>query len=590
LVGKPFYICYETETCQEMLETYRQRFANRSFKTFIERQLKFRSGKMADLEIACSFIAQDNDEPLLLSIFRDITERKRTEELLNQQAASMEASMDGMAILDERGLYIYVNESHAKIYGYDAKELRGKSWDMLYEQNELDRFQKEIMPMFWEKGRWQGEAIGRRRDGTSFPQEISLSRIANGGLVCVVRDITERKLEEERRLAIDRKLLDAQKLESLGVLAGGIAHDFNNLLTAIMGNAGLALMLEPEKPQVKTHLQNIEKTSTQAADLCKQMLAYSGRGKFVIQHLDLNALVTDMQSFLQVSVNKRTALKFELASTVPAIEADPSQMRQIIMNLVINASESIGEKNGVVIVRSGVTRADRAYLSEMYLAPDLPEGDYVFVEVVDNGCGMSPETRAKIFEPFFTTKFTGRGLGLAAVLGIVRGHRGAIKVYSEPGQGTTFKILFPAIAAPAQVLRRDLETSFLWRGNGKILVVDDESSVRAVAGEMLRSMGFDVLMAADGREGVEMFARDCGEIRAVILDMTMPHMNGEEAFREMRRLRGDVRVVLISGYNEQDATNRFVGKGLAGFLQKPFKLDELRRKLRVVLEEKKIEA
>lgn len=588
LHGRPFHMCYDTRISAEMLETYRQRFANRSFQTFIERQLKFRCGKVIDLEVACSFIAQDNDEPLLLSIFRDITERKRTEEILNQQSASMEASMDGMAIHDKNGNFVYLNESHARIYGYQAKELIGKGWHTLYDEKELRRFDDEVMPVFWKAGRWHGEAVGRRRDGTTFPQEISLSRIETGGLVCVVRDITERKLEEERRKAIDRKLLDAQKLESLGVLAGGIAHDFNNLLTAIMGNAGLALMLEPEEPLIRSYLQNIEKTSVQAADLCKQMLAYSGRGRFVIQHLDLNALIVDMQHLLQISVNKRVVLKYELADSVPAIEGDPSQMRQVVMNLVINASEAIGEKNGVVTVRTGVRPVDRTYLAETYLSPELPEGSYVFMEVSDTGCGMTPGTKAKIFEPFFTTKFTGRGLGLAAVLGIIRGHKGAIRVYSEVGQGTTFKFVIPAIEAPAEALQRELDAPLVWTGRGTILVVDDEETVRAVTSEMLNSIGFEVITACDGREGVEVFARNCERITAVVMDLTMPHMNGEEAFREMRRMRGDLKVILVSGYSEQDATARFAGKGLAGFVQKPFKLEEFRRKLRGVLSDTEI--
>jgi two-component system, cell cycle sensor histidine kinase and response regulator CckA len=403
-------------------------------------------------------------------------------------------------------------------------------------------------------------------------------------LVCVVRDITERKREEERRLAIDRKLLDAQKLESLGVLAGGIAHDFNNLLTAILGNASLALMQSTDESPLRPYLSNVEKTSLQAADLCKQMLAYSGRGKFIIQRLDLNALIVDMQHLLQISVNKRVVLNFNLAPALPAIEADPSQMRQVVMNLVINASEAIGDYNGVVAVTSGTIIVDRSYLSETYLAPDLAEGKYVFVEVSDTGCGMSVETKSKIFEPFFTTKFTGRGLGLAAVLGIIRGHKGAIKVYSEVGHGSTFKFLIPCVDVPADSLQPELSSTTKWRGSGTILIVDDEETVRAVTSQMLESFGFEIITANDGREGVEVFAENVDRITGVVLDMTMPHMNGEEAFREIQRIRPNTKVILVSGYNEQDATNRFAGKGLAGFLQKPFRVEELRNKIRSVFD------
>ncbi len=591
LEGKPFTVCYGTAaisgcaTTAEMLEKYQQRFANRHVDVIIDRSVTFKSGKTAGIEVTSSFIAQDNDELMLLCIFRDVTERKKTEELLQQQVASMKASMDGMAILDQNGIYIFLNEAHAKINGYNSSsELLGQSWEILYERDELCRFQEHIMPSMFKTGHWRGEAVGRKRDGTKFPQEVSISRIDNGGMVCVVRDITRRKAEEERRLAIDRKLLDAQKLESLGILAGGIAHDFNNLLTAILGNANLALMQCSDVAPQRPYLTNIEKTSMQAADLCKQMLAYSGRGKFVIQRLDLSAVVNDMMHLLQISVHKRVSLKFHLPENLSAIEADPSQVRQIVMNLVINASEAIGEKDGVVSISTGMMRADHSYLTETYLAPDLPEGDYIFLEVSDTGCGMTLETRGKIFEPFFTTKFTGRGLGLAAVLGIVRGHKGAIKVYSEVGRGTSFKVLIPCVDAPAEALNHQPAEISEWKGSGTILVVDDEETVRTVTARMLELFGFEVILAEDGRIGVEKFSQHAKELRAVILDMTMPHLNGDEAFREMRRIRSDIRVLLVSGYSEQEATNRFTGKGLAGFLQKPYKLEDLRKKIRDILE------
>ncbi|MBA4149261.1 MAG: PAS domain S-box protein [Verrucomicrobia bacterium] len=590
LEGKPFTNCYaDADRTAEMMQKYQDRFANRHISSILDREVTFHTGKNAALEVTSSFIAQDNQEPLLLSIFRNVTERKRAEELLNQQAASMEASIDGMAILNAEGNYIFVNDAHAKIYGYETpEELIGESWELLYEGDELCRFKEYIMPMTWKNGLWRGEAVGRRHDGGAFPQEISLSTIEGGGLVCVIRDMTERKTEEERRQAIDRKLQDAQKLESLGVLAGGIAHDFNNLLTAIIGNANLAMMKTPEDSPLRSYLFNVEKTSMQAADLCKQMLAYSGRGKFVIQAIQMCSLIKDMIPLLQISVHKRVTLNFNLADSLPPIEADPSQMRQVVMNLVINASEAVGENNGTVTVNTGVIEVDQAYLSEYYSAPELTAGNYISVEVSDTGCGMNAETRAKIFEPFFTTKFTGRGLGLAAVLGIIRGHKGAIKVYSEPGQGTAFKFLIPCEETAIQHLPAEFPNASTWRGSGTVLVVDDEELVRMVTAQLLENFGFDVLTAGDGREGVEQFRMHADKISAVVLDMTMPNMNGEEAFLEIRKLQPEARVLLISGYSEQEATTRFAGKGLAGFLQKPFTADDLRRKMRSVLEDSPI--
>jgi two-component system, cell cycle sensor histidine kinase and response regulator CckA len=518
------------------------------------------------------------------AIFWDVTERERAAELAQQQSASMRASIDGMAILDKEGRYIYVNDAHAKVYGFAAPEnLIGKTWEVLYEPAELARFHREIMPQFAEQGHWHGEATGRRTDGSTFPQEVSLSRIQGGGIVCVVRDTTDRKQAELDRLALERKLMETKKLESMGVLAGGIAHDFNNLLTAVIGNVSLARMGLPESSPLTGYLDNVEKTALQAADLCKQMLAYSGRGQLATQPVDMNALMRDMENLLRISINKRVVLKLDFADGLPAIEADPSQVRQVLLNLVINASEAIGDRSGVISIRTGIMRADRAYLTETYLAPDLAEGNYVFAEVADNGCGMSPETRARVFDPFFTTKFTGRGLGLAAVLGIVRRHHGAIKVYSEPGRGTTFKFLLPCSAALAEAF--SAQTQFLpdWRGSGTALVVDDEETVRSVTAQLMESFGFQVLVAPDGRAGVEAFRAHQDRITAVILDMTMPHMGGEEAFSEMRRLRPDVKVLLVSGYSEEDATSRFSGKGLAGFLQKPFRADDLREKVRKML-------
>jgi CheY-like chemotaxis protein len=369
-------------------------------------------------------------------------------------------------------------------------------------------------------------------------------------------------------------------------LAGGIAHDFNNLLVGILGNAGLALMeLTPESPARYT-IEQIEVAGQRAAELARQMLAYSGKGRFVIQRLNLNAVVEEMTHLLQVSIAKNVVLKYNFAPALPAVEADATQLRQVVMNLVVNASEAIGSRSGVITITTGAMHADRSYLNEIYTAPDLPEGDYVYLEIADTGSGMDAETREKVFDPFFTTKFTGRGLGLAAVLGIVRGHQGAIKVYSEPGRGTTFKVLLPCAsgdleANPAPLASSKVETSF--PAGGLVLVIDDDETVRNVTARILREFGLTALLAADGRTGLEMFRRHASEISCVLLDLTMPNPSGEEVFREIRRTKRSVRVILMSGYNEQDATNRFAGKGLAGFLQKPFTPKDLRKKLEAAL-------
>jgi CheY-like chemotaxis protein len=316
------------------------------------------------------------------------------------------------------------------------------------------------------------------------------------------------------------------------------------------------------------------------------MLAYSGRGRFVVQKVDLNRLVEETTHLLQVSISKHAALRFNLAAGLPSIEADATQLRQVVMNLVINASEAIGGKSGMISLNTGLTRVDRAYLAGAVAAPDIAEGDYVALEVSDNGCGMEAETLAKIFDPFFSTKFTGRGLGLAAVLGIMRGHRGVLKVYSELGRGTTFKLLFPCASGPAESVGPVAAARSTWRGRGRVLVVDDEETIRSTAARMLRVLGFETEFAVHGLAAVEVLRANPGAYVLVLLDLTMPVMDGEQAFTELRRLQPDVRVVLMSGFNRQEAVARFTGKGLASFLQKPFSMEALTEVMQAVTEAK----
>jgi two-component system cell cycle sensor histidine kinase/response regulator CckA len=421
-------------------------------------------------------------------------------------------------------------------------------------------------------------AHGRIWELRAFPIYDDQGEV-RGGLE-VARDITESKRAEEEQTKLKEQMQEVQKLESLGVLAGGIAHDFNNLLLAILGNADLAMLsLSPASPAFP-YVEEITKASLRAADLCRQMLAYSGKGRFVVGHYDLSELVREMAQILKVSVSKDATLRYNFAADLPAVEVDATQMRQVIMNLITNASEALGNQSGIISVSTGVIDCNRAYLVDSYLDDKLPEGRYVYLEVADTGGGMDEETQRRIFDPFFTTKFTGRGLGLAAVLGIVRGHQGAIKVYSEVGQGSTFKVLLPAKEwALGEREPRLAQIVQPFPGGGTILLVDDDPEVRGVGTQMLERLGFKVLTAAHGRDGLKIF-QECGsEIDCVILDLTMPEMGGEEVFRELHRLRRDVRVILSSGYNEQDVTQKFAGKGLAGFIQKPYRVANLREVL-----------
>jgi PAS domain S-box-containing protein len=405
-------------------------------------------------------------------------------------------------------------------------------------------------------------------------------------VVGLVQDITELRRAEEERRKLEQQVMQSQKLESLGVLAGGIAHDFNNLLTSILGNADLARSdLSPSNPAC-VYLSDIERVSRRAADLCRQMLAYSGKGRFVVQSLSLNEVVREMAYLLNVSISKKVVIKYNFFPDLPSVMADATQVSQVVMNLITNASEAITENSGVVTLTTGVMDCDEDYLrGTIGFGDALVAGQYVYLEVSDTGCGMDPETVSRIFDPFFTTKFTGRGLGLAAVLGIVRGHKGALRVYTETGRGTTFKVLLPAHNQPAQQLESADVAPKAWKGHGLVLLVDDEDSIRNVGRHMLERAGFEVMTAADGREAIELFDRHFDSVRLVVLDMTMPNLDGEACFRELRRIDPQVKVIVTSGYNEQDIMTRFVGKGLAGFVQKPYSVTELLSSVRDVLRE-----
>ena len=402
-----------------------------------------------------------------------------------------------------------------------------------------------------------------------------------------VLDITRRRLAEEERVKLEKQMESAQRLESLGLMAGGIAHDFNNMLVSILGLADLALFDLPEGSLPREHIHQLQTTAWQAAELTNQMLAYSGQGRFNITLLDLSQSVEEMIHLLKTVISKKALFTTRLTGGIPPIMADTSQIRQIILNLVINASEALEEAPGAVTVTAGEMFADRALLDTTYLNEHLQEGTYSFLQVEDTGCGMSPETVQKIFDPFFTTKFTGRGLGLAAVLGIIRGHQGAVKVTSRPGEGTTFLVMFPAsLITPEPVGGESMSEQSPLMGNATILVVEDEESVRTVNRMALEKFGYTVIVAEDGREGVDVYNRCHQDIDLVLLDMTMPYLNGEEVLREIRLKNPQARVVLTSGYSESDSVGEMTKIGMTGFLPKPYRPTDLLRCIQEVLEKK----
>jgi two-component system cell cycle sensor histidine kinase/response regulator CckA len=511
---------------------------------------------------------------------RDVTQRIEQERALRASEDRLRRIFElipsplALATLD--GVIVDCNQALCQLSGYGRDELIGRTGSQIGLWPEPEP-EERLATLATEDERQGAELAMRSRDGEIHTLVVASRRLDIDGrpfLIFAAQDLSEKR-------ALEQQMLHAQKLESLGILAGGIAHDFNNLLTGILGSADLASRELPPLSPVRKGLDDVGTAARRAAELCRQLLAYSGKGRFLVQPLDLAALVREMGHLLSVSTSKKAALRYQFAPALPAIEADPTQVRQVVMNLIVNASEAMGENGGAIDIVTGIAHCDAALLRDCYSASGIQPGEFVFLEVSDTGSGMDGATLARIFDPFFTTKFTGRGLGLAAVLGIMRGHRGAIQVRSTPGLGTTFRLFFPPSAnrPAAAVAAPQAERA---AGHGLVLVVDDEAAVRKAASGMLEQAGFTVTTAANGKEAVALFEQDKERIVLVVLDLTMPELDGSACFRALRSLKPDVKVLLTSGYDEQDAVHAFSG-GLAGFLQKPFTFDELLAKVRAAL-------
>jgi PAS domain S-box-containing protein len=495
-----------------------------------------------------------------------------------------EGATDVILSHDLDGRITDFNPAGERLLGWSAKDLQGRAIESLMAPSSADIAGGLVKP----GGETQPRGASFRldlmaSDGRAVPFEVnSWIEVHDGepvGVVAICRDISGRLRAEQEAAELDRKFQQTQKLESLGILAGGVAHDFNNLLTSILGNASLARMDLPANAAAQKSLEEIETAAERAAELCRQMLAYAGQGRFISSRVNLNTLISETVDLLQSSVSKRATIELHLAEQLPAVQGDATQMRQIIMNLVLNAGESLGEGSGLIAVKTGTMTADPAWLRDAQIAPETWEGEYVSLEVADNGSGMTPETLARIFEPFFTTKFTGRGLGLAAVLGIVRGHRGALHVTSDLGQGTTFRLAFPAVGMPAATTSATAGRGPAPVIDGTVLVVDDEETVRRTVARALERVGCKVLTAEDGALALEKVRRATKPIDLVLLDLTMPVMDGVQTLRELRRLCPDLPVMLMSGFAEVQAVARFGEHRLAGFLQKPFTVDLLQRRV-----------
>ena len=481
----------------------------------------------------------------------------------------------GIAFKGLDGRFLLVNPKMEAILGRPAQEIIGRRSQELFPPEFRAKAEESDQRVLSLRQEYLVEEAWTYEDGSSHLCLVQKFPLVDGtgqcwGLGVIATDITERRQAELAQL-------QSQKLESLGVLAGGIAHDFNNLLGAMLGNVELALA-ETAMARARPYLGTLHGLMVKASEQLRRMLAYAGQSPSSRRSLDLNQLVTEMTQLLGSILSKKAAIQLDLHPRALPVTGDPPQLQQVIMNLVINASEALAEGCGLITIRTRLTQVTQAELDLGYRDQGLAPGPYAALEVADNGVGMTQEVLNKIFEPFFTTKFTGRGLGLSALHGIVRGHHGGLRVESVPGRGSSFQLLFPAASGP--VLPLPAETllprprSAPARQRGTALVVDDEASMRAVLAKVLTREGFTIVQARDGQEALQVCQQQ-PQLQLIVMDLTMPTMDGEEACRELQRRGATVPVILCSGFSETDALLRFQGLDLAGFLQKPFGLGTL---------------
>jgi two-component system, cell cycle sensor histidine kinase and response regulator CckA len=486
-------------------------------------------------------------------------------------------------LLDARGFVLDVNPAFCRQIGFSRNELVGGHVSR-FSQSAIEVIDRNLARLM------AGEVLEHQvtnvqKDGSPRHYELRERAITlpdgSRGVLALANDITERMRVERDRFEMERQLLHADKLKSLGVLTGGIAHDFNNLLATITGNIELAsLDLDAGSP-VQPMLKEAASAAQRATDLTRQMLAFSGRGRFVVSEVDLSDLVGEMAELLSASISKKASLHLNLASELPFIDGDAPQLQQVVVNLVTNASDALSEKPGLITITTCVRECDAEILSRAQGGNVLTPGCYVVFEVRDTGCGMDESTQQQLFDPFFTTKFTGRGLGMSAVLGVVRGHNGGLLVSSQRGLGTVVSVLFPAKAYKPATAAKPLTPpapstpSTNAPLTGTVLVVDDEAPLRLLVEQILKRMGLRVLSAGDGEEAIACFREHAQDITFVILDLTMPTMDGVKTLSELRRLQPEVKAVLTSGYDVESLNPGYAQAGFAAFIRKPFQVESL---------------
>ena len=519
--------------------------------------------------------------------FVEITDRKKAEESLRVSEERFRSYVDlsptAIFIADENGYYVDVNPAASIITGFTADELLTMKIPDLLPPESLEWAQNNFLQLV-ETGRSNGESAFRRKNGEIGYWSLSAVKLSSTRYMAIVTDISDRKRLEEEHKELENQIIHAQKMESLGVLAGGIAHDFNNILAIIMGNCSLAKM---DAENAGNYIPEIEKASDRAAALCRQMLAYAGKATLTQTQVNMWLLIDEMINMLKATIPQNTVIKPNLSPDTAFITGDASQIKQIAMNLIINASEAIGEAQGEIQVSLSKALITKNQPVKDHQGKDIPPGEYVCLEVTDNGCGMDEETKWRIFEPFYTTKFTGRGLGMSAVLGIISAHNGALQLYSQPGLGTTFRVYLPSESAAVE-LSVEIAPSLPWQGSGTILLVEDEESIRTVVQCMLEMLGFTVIEACDGKEALALYQQNTTNITLVVTDMGLPIMDGYTLFKELKKLTPKLPIIISSGFGDSVVTSRIAPVDIAGLVSKPYNFNQLRDVLRKVVEGEKL--
>lgn len=552
-----------------------------------------KDGSTFPLEVSCQVI-ESNGKRFYLGFHHDITERKETEKALRESEERyrvlIEDSIVGIGI-SKGNKILFANKALLDLFGYDSVDEVPPGGLLALMAPEFKEAVRERI-----ERREAGNPISSsyelrivRKDGATRDVQLQAAYVNVGNerlTQTTFRDVTELKKTEEEGKRFEIRVQQAQKLESLGILAGGIAHDFNNILQIILANLNMMQKVVPETNVARSLFERMEESIDRAKDLTRQMLAYAGKSSFNIHILDSGNAVQEIVQFIKPLISKKIVLKTEIEKDLPSIEADTAQLHQVVMNLVLNAAEaSDDDRGGVVTVSVTARHCTEAYLHESRMMPGAPEGEYICIEITDTGCGMDRDTLEKIFDPFFSTKFAGRGLGMSAVLGIMRAHKGAVLVDSVPGGGTAVRVFFPVAGNPvldSAKKERDITPS-PQTGRGTLLFADDEPDMAELAQLMLQDMGYTVFIAGNGLEALDMFKSHSDEITCVVLDLSMPQLDGLQTLVEMRRIKPGLKAVLMSGYAEQEIESRVAGEPIDAFLGKPFDIHALSDILRKLL-------